>query len=101
MAGETVEQLIARLEDSRRQAKRERAAAMDLIIEQALEIRDLRRRAAEDRASFDLRWAADMRAIKRWQAATGKLLTWPDHADLVVWLLGQLEKERHDTETAG
>ena len=41
--------------------------------------------------SFDLRWKADMRAIKRWQAATGRTMTWPDHADLVVWLLEQLE----------
>jgi hypothetical protein len=43
-------------------------------------------------ASFDLRWAADMRAIKRWQAAhpgTGHI--WPDHADMVVWLLAQIE----------
>lgn len=42
---------------------------------------------------FDLRWKADMRAIKRWQAATGRTLTWPDHADLCVWLLGELEKK--------
>lgn len=43
--------------------------------------------------SFDLRWRADMRAIKRWQAANpGNDLTWPDHADLVVWLLGELDR---------
>lgn len=42
--------------------------------------------------SFELRWAADMRAIKRWQEANpGNDLTWPDHADLVVWLLGQIK----------
>jgi hypothetical protein len=56
---------------------------------------DLRRIAddiEEHRASFDLRWKADMRAIKRWQNAhPGKQLVWPDHADLVVWLLEQLE----------
>lgn len=47
---------------------------------------------AELEALFDMRWAADMRAIKRWQAAgTGRELTWPDHADLVVWLLEQLD----------
>ncbi len=46
----------------------------------------------ERRASFDLRWDADMRAIKRWQAAhPGNDLTWPDHADMVVWLLEQIE----------
>lgn len=42
--------------------------------------------------SFDLRWKADMRAIKRWQEAhPGNDLTWPDHADLCVWLLEQLD----------
>jgi hypothetical protein len=47
--------------------------------------------AAELTAYFNLRWEADMRAIKRWQAAhPGNELTWPDHADMVVWLLEQL-----------
>lgn len=37
---------------------------------------------------FDARWDATQRAIKRWQAANpGNDLTWPDHADLVVWLM--------------
>ncbi|MGY3278084.1 hypothetical protein [Bradyrhizobium sp. S3.7.6] len=41
--------------------------------------------------SFDLRWNADMRAIKRWQAEKpGRELSWPDHADLCIWLLEQL-----------
>lgn len=38
--------------------------------------------------TFDLRWDANMRAIRRWQEAhPGNDLVWPDHADLVVWLL--------------
>jgi len=37
-------------------------------------------------------YAADMRAIKMWQEKTGKADTWPDHADLVCFLLEQLEK---------
>jgi cell division protein FtsB len=41
---------------------------------------------------FDARWKADQRAIKRWQEATGRTLTWPDHADLCVWLLEQIDK---------
>jgi hypothetical protein len=46
----------------------------------------------EHNQSFDLRWKADMRAIKRWQEAhPGNDLTWPDHADLCVWLLEQLD----------
>lgn len=40
---------------------------------------------------FDLQWDAQKRTIARWQAATGKHTTWPDHADLLVWLLEQLE----------
>lgn len=46
--------------------------------------------------SFDLRWNADQRAIKRWQAAApegeDRSLTWPDHGDLVVWLLERLDR---------
>ncbi len=43
---------------------------------------------------FAMRWNADMRAIKMWQAAgPGRDLTWPDHADLLVWLLGELDKK--------
>ncbi len=48
----------------------------------------------ELQASADLRWKADMRAIHRWQSATGKDLVWPDHADLCVWLMGQLAEAR-------
>lgn len=45
----------------------------------------------ELQATFDLRWKADMRAIKRWREAhPGRSNVWPDHADLVVWLLEQL-----------
>jgi hypothetical protein len=47
--------------------------------------------ATEHKASFDLRWKADMRAIEMWQKAhPGNDLVWPDHADLVVWLLERL-----------
>ena len=50
-------------------------------------------RLSDLRATFDLRWKADMRAIKRWQAAhPGNDLVWPDHADMVVWLLGEVER---------
>ena len=40
---------------------------------------------ADHEASFNLRWNADQRAIKLWQAAhPDKPLMWPDHADLCV-----------------
>ena len=56
---------------------------------------------ADMQAIFDLRWDADMRAIRRWQAATGRDFTWPDHADLVVWLLEQLTKAEARLAKAG
>ena len=45
--------------------------------------------------NFDLRWEADMRAIKRWQSVDPekRKLTWPDHTDLCVWLLDQIAWE--------
>ena len=56
---------------------------------------DARVEAAELSATFRLRYDADMRAIKRWQGAhPGNDLTWPDHADLVVWLMEQLTESR-------
>lgn len=56
---------------------------------------------AELNQSADLRSTADLRAIKRWQDATGRSMTWPDHADLVVWLLERLEKaEAHEQEAS-
>lgn len=55
---------------------------------------------SELRQTFDLRWTADQRAIKRWQEAhPGNDLVWPDHADLVVWLLDQLAGQRNQFET--
>jgi hypothetical protein len=44
--------------------------------------------------TFDLRWKASMRAIKLWQKKTGRKLVWPDHCDMVVWLLEQLDEKR-------
>jgi hypothetical protein len=64
------------------------------LLELGSEADDLQR-------TFDLRWAADMRAIKIWQAAgEGRELTWPDHADLVVFLLGQIESSRAEEREA-
>ncbi len=52
----------------------------------------LRQELDEKACTFNLRWKADMRAIKMWRAATGRTLEWPDHADLVVWLLQQIRR---------
>ncbi len=54
------------------------------------ELSFLRNELKEMEATFDLRWKAGMRAIKRWQKEhPNKVNIWPDHADLVVWLLEQ------------
>lgn len=101
-------------------------------------IAELKMDAPDLKHLFELRWDAQMRAVKRWQAGDelphcgtlrpllheidhflgqsagaeaaslrmrlvselketspgGRENTWPDHADLVVWLFGQLERER-------
>jgi hypothetical protein len=55
------------------------------------EIARLQTELQEYQHSFDLRWNADMRAIRRWQAeGVGREQIWPDHADMVVWLLNKL-----------
>jgi len=65
--------------------------AINELDRQNAEITKLKVEAEDENRSFALRWNADMRAIKRWQAATGRELVWPDHADLCVWLLEQLD----------
>jgi hypothetical protein len=56
------------------------------------EIQDRAKRTDELEHTFAMRWKADMKAIERWQNATGKDLVWPDHADLCVWLLEQRDE---------
>jgi hypothetical protein len=53
--------------------------------------KELQDKLDEYEHSFELRWASDKRAIKRWQKATGRHSEWPDHTDLCVWLMNQLE----------
>lgn len=46
----------------------------------------------ELQTSSDLRWNADQRARDRWKAAhPGQPQKWPDHTDLCVWLMAELE----------
>lgn len=48
---------------------------------------------AELRALFELRYAADTRARERWsEEHPEQPLTWPDHADMCVWLLGKIQE---------
>lgn len=80
-----------------RNANMEFAAHARTDLPDALdEIARLRAELADHDASFDLRWKSDMRAIKRWQEATGRTDTWPDHTDLSVWLMEQNAELRAD-----
>lgn len=71
------------------EAKNERNAGIAIeALKSATELKQERDALQE---VFDLRWDADQRAIKRWQdAGENRDLTWPDHADLVVWSLESL-----------
>ena len=73
---------------------RERAALADSQpCKHAAELADLKTERDDLQTSFDLRWKADMRAIKAWQTAhPGNDLVWPDHVDLCLWLMEQLNK---------
>lgn len=64
--------------------------AIECIVSRACE-KAVKLETSQLQDTFDATWAANMRAIKRWQAATGRELTWPDHADLVIWLLERIE----------
>lgn len=55
-------------------------------------MREAAMRLAEFERMVDVRLDAEMRAIRRWQEMTGKALTWPDHAELCVWLMQQLDE---------
>lgn len=65
----------------------------------ALCCNELKAESDDLQQTFDLRWKADMRAIKRWQEAhPGNDLVWPDHADLCVWLLEELAKVKAERD---
>jgi hypothetical protein len=57
----------------------------------ARRITKLEQELSELQETFDIRWNADMRAIKLWQKKTGRKNVWPDHVDLVVFLMERLE----------
>ena len=55
-------------------------------------IRELEAQLAELSNLFELRWKRDVEAVSKWQAAgTGRELSHPDRADLVVFLLEMME----------
>lgn len=69
-------------------------AAIEEIALLRTELAQTRQALAALQATSDLRWDADMRAIRRWQRdAPGRLTLWPDQVDLICWLLEQLEED--------
>jgi len=76
--------------------------AVEMAAREELERDELRRTNEGLQLLFNLRWKADQRAIKRWQAAhPGNELTWPDHADMVVWLLEQSSENAEPIRSGG
>ncbi len=72
--------------------------AADMLRQCLARIDQLERDAAMMDQTFKIRLDASMRAIKRWQAETGRDMMWPDHEDMVVWLLEKLEAEPSEAE---
>lgn len=53
----------------------------------------LRTELADYERVFNLMWAADKRAIERWQQAhPGNDLVWPDRLKLTEWLLSEIDR---------
>lgn len=78
-----------------------RAAVLSRLATLRAELAEKTAEHAALERSANLRWNADQRAIKRWQAeAPGRELTWPDHADLCCWLLCQLSERTREAEEA-
>lgn len=69
---------------------RYKAIASKAINEQVV----LREKIDELEAVFETQWNAEQRAIKSWQKKTGKDMSWPDHAEMVEWLLDELDAAR-------
>lgn len=95
----TLREAYEEADGSRAQAEGERDYAKQSVsawADEANRWTEERNAALDDLAdlqrTFDLRWDADQRAIKYWRHDhPGNDRVWPDHADMVVWLLGKLD----------
>jgi hypothetical protein len=58
------------------------------------ELADCRQENGELQEYLGQRMEADAAAVEAWQAKTNSDFVWPQHADLVTFLLNQLEEER-------
>lgn len=68
------------------------------MTEQEEYIKSLENEIEEMNVTFNLMHQANMTAIKMWQEETGENLTWPNHVDLVAWLLRRLESAEGSTK---
>jgi hypothetical protein len=92
IADSDVHKLVAQID----QLKAELSEAIERGNDWCDQAKKARAQRDELQDSFDMRWKADMRAIKKWQAANqGNDLVWPDHADLVVWLMAGRDRLRN------
>jgi len=77
-----LEEMVSELKESLWQAE-EAIEKLKIVQLKASELEEL----------FESRHAADVRAIEMWRSGgPDKELKWPDHADLVVWLLDYIDK---------
>lgn len=74
--------------------RRRDTKAGERIIKLTTERQAVEAERDELQRTFEIRWEADQRAIKAWQAATGRDDVWPDRADMVVFLLGERDALR-------
>lgn len=61
----------------------------------AWSVNELQERVEELESLFELRHKADLRGIAKWRAESPseRELMWPDHGDMVAWLLKQLDEK--------
>lgn len=91
--GDGIQPIIQAWRDKVAEVEAERdALRLTISTELAPMVAAAQAEARELQASSDLRWNADQRARERWKAAhPDQPQTWPDHADLCVWLMAELE----------
>jgi hypothetical protein len=66
----------------------------EMVFEAADALEAQAERIAEQDFVLEMKWRAEDRAIKAWQAKTGERMTWPDQAKLVEWLMDELDAAR-------
>ena len=90
----TLRQEIERLQERNGIVEERENLLVGIGAEARRQVERLTQQLAEMQSTFDLRWEADRRATKLWQAEKPEReLTWPDHVDLCVWLEAKVEAQ--------